>query len=360
MNQSDKILYLFNEKFLKFETYNSLEKLEFINEIIDKFETYNYRMFQINQSPFIEKPEIYNQNIIQMKKAINTFLLKVIKTETNESSYAKILIGISYEYGFFNLKKDEIMAFGLYESISRLEIEYKYKSMALFRQAICFEKGIGTRIKKHKAVEYYRLSAKLGDKKALHVYGSILLYGFLNKKSNLKEASFFLKQSTLKADISYPFPFFDLGILHEFNGDNKYAFECYKKGADLKCKNCLFKLAKCYEMGEIIEKDKSLAIFYYKQSKHSESYLKLSYYYLSNILKNNNKENIKVYKFALKAALNGNIEALEVLGNLYEKGIGVENSLLHSLWWYEIALSYGIKIKEKVKQVRYNLLNNSK
>ena len=52
----------------------------------------------------------------------------------------------------------------------------------------------------------------------------------------------------------------------------------------------------------------------------------------------------KLYKFA---AMRGNVKAQNALGQLYERGEGVEKDDTQARFWYEIAAHYGHKQAKK-------------
>ncbi|KAF7703855.1 Protein SKT5 [Cucumispora dikerogammari] len=361
---NDTILYSYKHQLKQWTRLSSLQKLNLIYEIIQSIET-NLKMCMISRSPLIQPGNIYLNEIRKMKSDISTFLLDMSKdTSSTYYHYAMILLGISYENELFGISSssNSRKPINHYTFVIRNTKKRHWLSLALYRKAICYEKGIGTRVKSHKAVTYYRISAKLNNTKALHVYGSILLYGLLNVKPNHSEASIYLKQAVQKSTLKYPYAWFELGVLYEYSDifkDLKYAIRCYEKGSALNCRNCSYKLASGYEKGLFgLKQNTELALFYHKKARHSESFLFLSYYYLlfktgshhslpteQSVSVYNKKQSSdimreryqKAYKYALKAALSGNLEALRVLGTLYKEGKGVKASKTHALWWYKIA-----------------------
>lgn len=75
----------------------------------------------------------------------------------------------------------------------------------------------------------------------------------------------------------------------------------------------------------------------------------IAQYHLSMLytLKNNKKENDKTYEWTLKAANNGHPESQFYLGNMYEKGIVVEQNIEKAYQWYKKAAKNGFPLAQK-------------
>lgn len=287
-----------------------------------------------------------------------------------------------------------------------------------FELARCFELGIGTERDTEKACMLYRVSYKLGYIKGLHRYGILLIKGNSYIRKSILDGYYMLKQATQLKERVYILQYYDLGMLFKsgacdiFN-DPQYAFQIFSAGASKGCRYCQYKLGEEWQVGEIVEKNLEKAFHWYRISAKnnlSDAQLKVAKILYgietaSNIQNDVNKklEAISegqvdlndIFKFnkryrmteleiavmkqrqllnfqqiygpnfnrlnegfrmAYLSAKNGNLGAILLVAEAYEKGYGVEKNILSSIWWYRIAETLGAdNIREKMHLLELRL-----
>lgn len=350
-----------------FKNNPNMKKLNFIKRLLTKFEILKQNdVFSLTMSPFIKESDHIFQELKELREDCLNFLDKMINLDQNKeenqylASMAQVLIGICYEHGILGLPLDYSKSLNFYESASRLK-----SGWANFRQAQCYEKGIGTERNINKAIVFYRISAKMGYIEALHVYGAILLYGHLNVLQDIPNAIFFLSMAAKKATLDYPFAFFDLaqfyeGKVHSDHEDIKYALELYTIGADKGCPNCLYRMGMVFEFSHLNRKMKmSKSISYYMKAAdygHKDALIAMAAFHSTGLKDYVIKDPFLSFKYAFGAAIRGNANAAFIIAEYIEKGEGTPRSSINALWWYMISSSLGHKgAKEKIKEIKSRL-----
>lgn len=304
----------------------------------------------------------------EFNKSCLGFLTRTIKNYRKAHPYdstlaeAQVYMGLAYEFGLFGVTRNRTLAVNYYSAAAR-----QGHPIATFRMGQCFEKGVG-KPKNHKhALNFYRCSAKLGYVVGMHIYGSVLVHGDLDNKKDLQSGLFYLKLAVRKADSNYPFPCYDLAQVYETSvgpsevqPDDAYAFRIYQRGAELGCPNCQYRVAKCYEFGELCQKrSPSFAISWCKRASilgqvdAQVMYSRFLFAGLENVLEPNAERS---FFWALKAAVRGHPQAAFCVAECAESGCGTKKSIFLALWWYTVAYEFGnTQAKTKVTMLRHQV-----
>lgn len=333
-----------------------------------------------------------NKSLVELKTQQNFFIVGAV--------YA--MLGKCYDRGLFGIERDPNQAIEHYMRSAICK-----NPMGTYELAKCYEQGKGTNRDLEQACILYRVSYKLGYIKALHKYSLILIRGNAFVEKNILDGYYILKQAVMATNRIYIAPYYDLGMLYQSKlcdmlDDKYYAYEIFKTGASKGCKFCQYKVGEEYERGDIVGRDLSKAFYWYKLSANnrlSEAQFKVAeilygikrstddigkmieeeglvegqiifqgvnmMYNLTDfdigILRIKPLINFEEYyeagfdrfkeafRMARLSAASGNKGAILLVAEALEKGYGVEQSLLESLWWYKIAESLGMDdIREKI------------
>jgi TPR repeat protein len=261
---------------------------------------------------------------------------------------AQFYLAQLYGHGSLNLQLDVDKAFNLYMQASK-----QNHAAATYRTAVCYEIGAGTKRDAHRAVQFYRKAAALGDVAAQYKLGMVLLNGLLAQHRNPREAVTWLKRAAANADEENPYALHELGLLHERENiqneipsiihDKEFALDNFKRSADFGYDPSCFKLGQIYEGGLLgVQVNPQKSIYYYSKAAEKgnpEACLALSGWYLTGsegVLKQSDTE---AYLWARKAADMGFAKAEYAIGYYAENGIGVEQDLEEARRWYLRAAS---------------------
>lgn len=250
-------------------------------------------------------------------------------------------IGFGYEYGVFEYYRDQEMAYEKYLISAQLN-----NDLGTYRLAECYEQGKGTDRDIDKAFYFYRCAAKLGIVDALHVYGTMI------KSKDQKTGLHYLSCASIKADKIYPHPLYDIGKWYETKQetldvcmDEEYSFDVYMKGAKLDDSNCQYRVAKCFENGELKRnRNMNKAVKWYKlaaENGHVDAQMILFGLYSTGVPNVIERDLSKAYYWALRAGIKCNPRASLYLGEYSKEGLGVESDILLALWWYTISVTMG-------------------
>ncbi|CAG8541605.1 12014_t:CDS:2, partial [Ambispora leptoticha] len=265
---------------------------------------------------------------------------------------AQFYLANAYGHGSLGLPFDQDKAFSLYMQASK-----QNHSSATYRTAVCYELGAGTKRDPHRATQFYRKAAALGDTAAMFKLGKILLSGSLSQTKNPREAVTWLKRAAQKADAENPHALHDLGLLHEKKDiqkeipsiihDERFALEQFHKAADLGYAPSCFKLGCVYEYGQLgVAANPQKSIYYYSKAAEKgdpDAELALSGWYLTGsdpVLKQSDAE---AYLWARRAADKGLSKAEYAIGYYSEVGIGVNQDVEEAKRWYLRAAAQGNK-----------------
>lgn len=127
----------------------------------------------------------------------------VKKLVSNTYAEAIFYLGDCYSRGLLGLDMDPKEAFNLYMMAAKAE-----HAQASYRVAVCCEMGQedggGTRRDPHKAIQWYKRAATLGDTPAMYKIGIIQLKGLLGQPKNSSEALIWLQRAAERADEENP------------------------------------------------------------------------------------------------------------------------------------------------------------
>lgn len=392
---------------------SNLQDCEVMTAILDYMEAYrelndceeiDIETIQSDARNFHEQIMVFLSRIVKRcnSKGIPE-LLRDKKRHIFGAAYA--LVGKCHEKGWFGAKRNLELAVEYYTRGTACK-----SPMGTFELAGCFEVGKGVDRDFDRACSLYRMSYKLGYIRGLHKYARILLRGNDYVQRNILDGHYILKQTMLQKNRIYIAPYYDLGMLYKSNvydifNDNRYAFEIFLLGGTRGCKYCQYKLGEEYEKGEVVDEDLEKAVYwYYMSAKNNlgEAQLKMAellyginsnprdinkaiaqelnidarvmfcnskkYERKSNLTSlelgalktkplvdfkslfgNNFNRFVEGYKMARAAASHGNKEAILLVAEALEKGLGTDKSLIESLWWYKIAEGLGCEnVREKM------------
>lgn len=287
---------------------------------------------------------ILEQEGLKWIRDLATFGPGGVKQPLAEAQY---LLAQYIGMGSYGLRVNHTKAFNLYIQASKHN-----HGQAAFRAAVCYELGAGTKQDNHRAVQFYRKGASLGDCLAMHKLALVLLYGKLGHKRNLKEGLCWLKRAANSADVVHPEALHDLAQCFEKHGgcpilipDEYYAFELYSRAANFGFAPSQFRIGACYELGLFgMEQDPVKSIQWYgkaAQQGYPEAELGLAEWYLdgaAGILERNAQI---AFRWVKKAADRHYPKAFYVLGTYYERGRGVPQDDKEAFKLYALASAGG-------------------
>lgn len=132
--------------------------------------------------------------------------------------------------------------------------------------------------------------------------------------------------------------------------DRTEAYEWYKQGSDLGNNFCKLKLGEMYRDGDGVEKNYNMALKHFNESLEGNipaAATNIINMRIANFIDDDNVVFNAVEKLN-KLAINGNIDAIRRLGNMYYSGIFVKKSYPKALKIYEIGASF----KDPISLVR--------
>lgn len=346
------------EYYSSFNSENDSKKFKFLRKLLCFVEndSSSYNALILFENPLKNKE---NKNFInELNNKCREFLdLKKNSENKHIRGSAFCYIGVGYEYGLFEYFLDYESAFNNYLISSRISHD-----LGTYKLAQCYEQGKGTEQDPDKALYFYRCAAKLGLVDALHVYGTILVKGNLGNGEDQKTGLHYVSLAAVKASKLYPFPLYDIARWYETKQtnldlpvDEKYSFEVYMKGAMLDDPNSSYRIAKCYENGELGKpKCINTAIEWYKKAAENgqaDAQMILFGFYSSGVSNCLKRDMLKSYYWAICSSARGNARAAFFLGEYSRSGIKSEPDILLSLWWYTISSTLGsyeatIKMRE--------------
>ncbi|KAJ9087644.1 hypothetical protein DSO57_1031094 [Entomophthora muscae] len=108
---------------------------------------------------------------------------------------AQFFLANCYNNGSLGLPVDHDKAFNLYVQASK-----QNHPAATYRTGVCYEFGAGTKRDHHRALQFFRKAAALGDTAAMFKVGMVLLKGGLGQQPNPREGITWLKRAAASAD----------------------------------------------------------------------------------------------------------------------------------------------------------------
>lgn len=404
--------YRLKQHYFKLDTLENTDNvILFLKEVVLYLESEDecYNRYFIQSNPLVFKSqniEFMSNFNIRIGKFLDKTYKLVKKNEISKKGEIAYYLGIAYEYGLFNKPKEHSMAFHYYKISTELKNKFGTLKLATY-----YAKGLGTAKNYKKAIHFLKSAAKLGLVKGMHIYGNILLKRFQNIKKYVNGKRF-LKLAVENANIKYPYSLYSLAKLCEANDeeiekdklfenndnqkeieeyyknitletdkssedndneikkkksdknidykikiDKNYALKLYYKGANLGDSNCIYRLAKAYETGDILKKiNLKKSYEFYKlaaEMGHISAQLKISeLYYQGKFKKHSKPEFSKALQWAIFAATKGNAQASCTVGDYILNGCGIKKNKLLALWWYKISSIYGYnKVDVKLKKL---------
>lgn len=336
---------------IAYEDENSLMRNSFLTE--DPLPSLN-EIVKFNTEYYLQicaKLEHYVKNYL--------FYLKKPKYIANIIAY----YAFALEYGLFGMEINKKNAFQYYKLSAQ-----NGSPFGTFRLAQCYEKGEVCAKNKYKALEFYRCAAKLGSIHGLHTYGTILLQNNFDIDEREEIAFFYLKIGINKAIKSYPYVFYDYARYIEFKlSDNEITFEvdwCFKvyfRGAQNECPNCQYRVAQCFEFGELnVNVDLKKAFSYYKSAAfngHIDAQVKIAQTLIEKGDKTQTNYNL-AYNYAIKAAIKGDCKAIKYMTIFYKNGLGIKKNIAVSNWWEKILFVHLKEQKIVLNLQEFEILNH--
>lgn len=294
----------------------------------------------------------------------------VKKLAHNKYPEAMFYLADSMGSGQLGLDANEKEAFSLYLEAAKLG-----HCQAAYRTAVCCEIGAedggGTRKDPVKAVQWYKRAAALGDVAAMYKMGMIQLKGLLNQPKSPHEAIAWLKRAAEHADEENPHALHELALLYSNKAtsrdaaadvvarDERYAFDMFKKAAELGYKFSQFRLGEAFEYGHLgCPVDPRNSIAWYTRAAAQEEHqseLALSGWYLTGNSSLIEQSDTEAYLWARKAACADPPlpKAMFAMGYYTEVGIGCPRSLEEAKRWYGRAASYNFpKARERLEELK--------
>lgn len=258
-------------------------------------------------------------------------------TKASNQNYGPAIIDLAYytHKGYYGTKQDDKKAFELYMQGASLK-----DSVALSCVGACYEEGIGVLKNRLKAMEYYKKAIALGDNQAMYNLAIMYLDGKSTKPYEYDQAIEYLNHC---ANNNLGLACLTLSELYEdgfqVEKDDDKSFEYLKKAYDLDVKESYERMEKYYllkgndeEAFKVIKKAAKEGIPYY-QAKLALQYLTPS-----------NKDIFDLdlgIKILEDASNSNNIDALLLLGSIYEEGKLLPKDLKKAINYYNIAAKVG-------------------
>ncbi|KAJ3039512.1 hypothetical protein HK097_002821, partial [Rhizophlyctis rosea] len=225
-----------------------------------------------------------------------------------------------------------------------------------YMAATCAEHGNGTKKSQRAALDLYGKAAQCGYGPAMYRLGIAELKGHLGLKRDAKKAVMWLKRAAAVADKENPDALLQLAYIYEkgippiISADETYALSVLKEAANFNHGAAQCRLAICYEHG-LLGCPVSLpeAIKWYHASAENndpDGQYALASYYSSGCDGILDRDEIKAFYWAQKAAEQKLAKAQYAMGYFLEKGVGCEVNLEIATKWYRLAAAQGDKRAE--------------
>ncbi|KAG9289802.1 hypothetical protein G9A89_015382 [Geosiphon pyriformis] len=326
----------------------------------DPLSLFNFAKYLIEAAAEAGEDDPNSKNSKKIKDNLLQEAIKILKRLATQGmgfgkpAYpeAQFYLANVYGNGALGLQIDLEKAFNLYMQASK-----QNHSSATYRTAVCYDLGAGTKRDPHRATQFYRKAAALGDTAAMFKLGMILLDGLLSQNKNPREAFTWLKRAAQNADSANAHALHQLGLLHEKKDiqkeipsiihDEHFALEQFHKAADYGYPLSCLRLGCVYEYGQLgAQVNPQKSIYYYSKAAEKgepEAEIALSGWYLTGsepVLKQSDTE---AYLWARKAADKGLAKAEYAIGYYSEVGIGVSQDAEEARRWYLRAAAQGNK-----------------
>ncbi|KXS19096.1 hypothetical protein M427DRAFT_108958 [Gonapodya prolifera JEL478] len=232
---------------------------------------------------------------------------------------------------------------------------------AIYNSALCSERGLGTARSAQRALRLYRKAAALNHPGAMTRLAQALLYSNLGATKNLRDGVKWLTLAVSCANDRFPGGCVELAKCYSGglkNGvvirDEEYAFRLLLKGAELGDPEAYFRLARCFETGELSTKIRhDLAVQHYSIAAalgHAEAALEMSGLHLAGYpihlppqfsTFTLPQSDTLALQYAVVAAEHGLPRGMFALGYFYDNGIGTKQDAEAAAAWYMEAAKRG-------------------
>jgi uncharacterized protein len=228
-----------------------------------------------------------------------------------QKGISKAMVNLSSLYLSGNIieKNSDLAVLYLNEACELNDVYAIYNLGLIYMEGKSIEKNI------EKSIELMEKGVELNHTRAMNFLGCIYIEGKEIHQNIGKGIQYFLQSSMLNDREAI----YNLGLLHlqykllkGFNFHESKSIEQFEKGSQLKSPNCCKMLSKLYNNGQIVPRDLSKSLFYYKLAEEyyftEERYkledreefynhfqILLSLKYQENIWKKNSFEDLIIY-----------------------------------------------------------------
>ncbi len=332
---------------------------------------------------------------------------------------------LNHPEAFYYLGRNYDNSFGKipgFEKNQKLAVKYHEKGVALkhgpsfFGLALCYANGNGVSKNLNKAVELLKKGSDLNDVESKEKLASCYKTGLWGEKGNqilAKDMALAIKLWKEAAALGSATANYELGLIYEqglidpkLDKNIKLAYEHFEKGMNLgslaaKCKigislykglgvtqdqKAAFEIFQqlnaakhpegiywqgvCFASGSAVEQDLKIAFELYKQAAHlnyPQANCIIGYAYRYG-LHDHPKDPEKAFTYFSRAASYQNSEGLYLLGTCYEKGLGLDASLMSNMMeryrlsymHYQRALELGFEAATKPRDRMYTCWQKEK
>lgn len=379
--------FMYRKKYYEYHFYNALENEDIESMCIlgtlceegkgiDKNDAYALTWFERAAKGGSNVAKYRLGKIYEAGTGVSKDPQKAFKYMEEASTYydeAMVCLGDYYRKGF-GTEENPSRAFQCYLlASSSNNVDAWYKSGS------CYEKGIGTSVKKTKAIDCYKYASDLGYVTAQTALGKLLCrlpdkkdegianlenaaskgdYDALNllairyhKSTDIDELKRAIDYSLKAMEINPKSgdPLTVIGRIYQREGelhDEKKAFDCFQKAADLGQLGAMRSLASCYANGKGVEQDDFMAFKWASLSveKGNDKALNtLGEFYRFGIgIKKNPQKAIECYKKYFESG-KGAMGAVNI-GEMYFNGEGVDVDYDEATEWFQKACNFTLAV----------------
>ena len=265
---------------------------------------------------------------------------------------AMCALGVCYSYGN-GVSVDFEKAFALFTESAELG-----NDIAMCNLGLCYINGHGTKQNKQKAFELFKKAADLGHSDAMVATGNCYIYGEGVQQNTSEGISYYQRAAKLdnpRAMVSLGSSYYNGTVVNQNSNQNfirsiqnYFAFQWFKKAADLEYSPSWYWLGLCYQNGiGIAQSDKKCFDCYTKGAELGDStaMCQLGYCYQEGIgVIKNWKKMLEWYNQAIEL---GNTQAMVNLAICYLEGNGVGQDTKKAKEWLQMAADMGNTIAQQ-------------
>lgn len=211
---------------------------------------------------------------------------------------------------------------------------------AAYRAALCLQEGLGPRRDAERALQFYKLAAAQNQPGALYELGMAYFYGSLgldDNYSNRRAGVEWLERAVDVCDRTYNqaphalAQIYEIGYKDLIISNGAQAVKLYSRSAELGYFPSAARLGRAYQHGELgCPQHAILSIFYFNiaaQRNDPDAQLSLCEWYISGAGPEFPINHEEAYRWALRAASNGQPRAQLTIANLLENSIRREHDM---------------------------------